>query len=533
MTIKYSISLSPPKIDPNQRLQQGLAFHQNGQMAQARKVYEEILKSHPTHADALHLLGVRELHSQAPARAVELISKSIAIFPNNPASHLNLGNALKELQRHDAALASFDNALALKPDYAMACVGKGVVLQAQQHMAAAMDCFDQAIAINPKGFEAFFNRGNLQKDTGQFEAAITSYAEAIARNPNFVEAYLSRSAMHLELGQFDAAFASFDQAIARDPSYPKSYWNKAMALLLAGHYAEGLKLYEWRWKVGFYAGKPARFPSPPWLGAESLMGKTILLHAEQGLGDTIQFCRYAKSVAALGARVILEVQEPLLALLSNLDGPSEVIARGNPLPAFDVHCPLLSLPLAFNTAVSTIPCETAYLRANPKRVDQWSTRLGPKMKPRVGLVWSGNNALVDDHTRSIPLATLLPHLPSGYEYVCLQKDIRDSDAKVLHSGAACVRPFCDALNDFSDTAALCDLMDFVISVDTSVAHLGGALGKETCVLLSHLPDWRWLTHRTDSPWYPTVSLYRQALACQWEPVVERVGMDLLARMPRA
>lgn len=517
--------MSPPKIDPNQRFQQGLAFHQGGNLAQAKVVYQEILRSHPRHADALHLLGVIELHSGAPARAAELITQSIAVFPNNPGSHLNLGNAEKALEHYDAALACYDKALALKPDYAMAFVGKGVVLQAQAHWAEAMDCFDKAIAINPAGFEAFFNRGNVQKDTGQFEAAIASYGEAIQRNPSFVEAYLSRCAMYLELGQFAAAFASFDEAIAVDRNYAKSYWNKAMALLLAGHYAEGLKLYEWRWKVGFYAGKQPRFSASPWLGAESLQGKTILLHAEQGLGDTIQFCRYAKTVAARGARVILEVQEPLVALLKTLDGPVEVIVRGSPLPAFDAHCPLLSLPLAFKTVVETIPSEAAYLRADPDRVRQWGAKLGVKKLPRVGLVWSGNKALVDDHTRSISLAALLPYLPSGFEYVSLQKEIRADDALVLDSNNA-VRHFGDALNDFSDTAALCDLMDLVISVDTSVAHLSGALGKETWVLLSHLPDWRWLTHRTDSPWYPTVSLYRQSVAGEWQQILARVAADL-------
>jgi hypothetical protein len=365
----------------------------------------------------------------------------------------------------------------------------------------------------------------LQKDTGSLDAAVVSYSEAIARNPVALDAYLNRSAALLDLRQLSSAVESFDQAIAVDPECAKAHWNKSLVLLLAGRFSEGWSGYEWRWRIGIFVGKKPRFEQPAWRGTEHIAGKTILLHAEQGLGDTLQFCRYAKLVAAMGAKVVLEVQPPLVDLLRSLDSVGEVIALGGPLPHFDIHCPLLSLPLAFNTTLETIPNETPYCHSDPERVRKWSSVLGDKTVPRVGLVWSGNKDLIDDHTRSIQLAALLPHLSPGFDYVSLQKDLREADKAVLNASGI-VRHFGADLVDFADTAALCHLMDIVISVDTSVAHLSGAMGKRTWVLLSHIPDWRWLLDRVDSPWYSSVSLYRQTAAAQWGPVLEQIGSEL-------
>lgn len=512
-------------FDVNQKFQRALTIHQRGMLDQAKSLYEEVLALQPNHADALQFLGVIELHFNRLERAVELMKRSIAVNRHNPGCHLNLGNAQKELLQYEAAIKSYDKAISLKPDYALAYCNKGVALQMLGRPESALQCFEKSISLNPGGFEAHYNRGNLHKDAGRFEAAVASYGEAIARNRGCIDAYLNRCAALLELKQLNAAIDSFDQAIAVDPECAKAYWNRALVLLLAGNFVEGWKAYEWRWKIGVFAGKKPRFQQPAWRGTEPLLGKTVLLHAEQGLGDSIQFCRYAKQVAARGARVVLEVQPPLVDLLKPLAGISEVVAFGSPLPEFDLQCPLLSLPLAFNTTIETIPCEAAYLRSDPGRVRSWAARLGERTMPRIGLVWSGNKDLVDDHTRSIALAALLPHLPTGFDYVSLQKDLRESDASTLSSNGT-VRHFGSDLIDFADTAALCDLMDVVISVDTSVAHLSGALGKKTWVLLSHIPDWRWLLDRSDSPWYPSTSLYRQTVHADWNTVLERVGADL-------
>jgi Glycosyltransferase family 9 (heptosyltransferase) len=243
------------------------------------------------------------------------------------------------------------------------------------------------------------------------------------------------------------------------------------------------------------------------------------------LGDTIQFCRYVPLVAARGARVILEVQRPLHEIMTNLAGATQVISKGDTLPDFDFHCPLLSLPLAFETRLETIPSTTAYLRAPDQTLNNWQARLGPKARPRIGLVWSGRPAHKNDQNRSISLRSLLPLLDIEATFVSLQKDVRSDDAAVLkkridvlHSG--------DALKDFSDTAALILQLDLVISVDTSVAHLAGALGEPVWILLPYNPDWRWLLDRDDSPWYPSARLFRQQQIGNWAGVIDQVKNEL-------
>jgi hypothetical protein len=297
-------------------------------------------------------------------------------------------------------------------------------------------------------------------------------------------------------------------------------------LLLTGDFEQGWPLYEQRWENKNLDLKKWTVPQPLWLGVEPLDGKTIVLHAEQGFGDTIQFCRYAKLVCALGARVILQVPKSLVPLLVGLDDVAELRDMQQPLPDFDYHCPLMSLPLAFKTTLTTIPSTTRYLQASQTKLTEWTHKLGQKTKPRVGLVWSGNPAHKNDENRSLKLEQLLTILPKGIDYICLQKEVRASDQELLNNQVA-IKTFCHALNDFSDTAALCELMDVVISVDTSVAHLASALGKATWVLLPYAPDWRWLLNRQDSPWYQSVRLYRQGEQRDWHNVLQQIANDLL------
>ncbi|PIT71198.1 hypothetical protein B9Z41_17075, partial [Limnohabitans sp. JirII-31] len=285
----------------------------------------------------------------------------------------------------------------------------------------------------------------------------------------------------------------YDKAISLKPDYAGAHWNKSLELLALGQFKEGWKSYEWRWKHEDLGSKLPNFSQPQWLGVESLQGQTILLHSEQGLGDTIQFCRYAKLVKAQGARVVMEIPAALVPLLQGLEGVDELVQSRQALPAFDYHCPLLSLPLAFKTELSTIPSPEPYLRSDKAKVNQWRIKLGPKSKPRVGLVWSGSTQHKKDHNRSLRLDELIHYLPNSFDYVCLQKEIRAVDQETLKQSR--IQYFGDELKDFADTAALCELMDVVISVDTSVAHLSGALGRPTWVLLPYVPDWRWLLDR--------------------------------------
>jgi hypothetical protein len=295
--------------------------------------------------------------------------------------------------------------------------------------------------------------------------------------------------------------------------------------LLSGDFKHGFAEYEWRWESEQLRANKRNFPQPLWRGQESVAGKTVLLHAEQGMGDTIQFCRYAPLLAERGARVILEVQKPLRELLSTLAGVAQVVSAGDPLPDFDMHCPLLSLPLAFETEPAAIPAATPYLSASPQLLKDWERRLGPHDRPRVGLVWSGSTFLKNDRNRSIALSALLPLLDIDATFISLQKDVRAKDAVTLQDRTD-IRDVRDELKDFTDTAALVSHLDLVISVDTSVGHLAGALAKPVWMLLPYVPDWRWQLDRDDSPWYPTARLFRQDEARSWQGVVARVHAAL-------
>ena len=299
---------------------------------------------------------------------------------------------------------------------------------------------------------------------------------------------------------------------------------QSIILMLNGDFTNGLPLYELRWKTKELKMKSRNFSKPLWLGEESLTGKTILLHSEQGFGDTIQFCRYAKMVRNLGAKVILEVPLPLVDLLRSLDGVDELIPKDSELSDFDFHCPLLSLPLAFKTELSSIPNAPHYIYSNQVKRKYWLNKLGAPSKKRIGIVWSGSLGHSNDRNRSLRLEEIKQYLPNGFEYISLQKEIREADQSTLINSG--IGHFGPELQDFSDTAAICDLMDLVISVDTSVAHLAAALGKPTWILLPFNPDWRWLLDREDSPWYPTVRLFRQSSTQQWSSVLKRVAQNL-------
>ena len=395
----------------------------------------------------------------------------------------------------DEALASYDQAIRFKPDYVDAHSNRGTILQHYQQWGAAMASYDQAIALDPTYAKAHNNRGNTLQ----------------------------------ERHQIDAALASYDQAIALEPDYADAYWNKGIALLLDGDFARGWPLYEWRHKALESTHPQRQFDQPLWLGQGSLQGKTLLLHSEQGLGDTLQFIRYAPLLAAQGARVVVELPRALMVLLADMQGVSQFIEQGQALPAYDYHCPLLSLPLAFGTTLDNIPAPAAYVRSLPSKRAQWAATLGAKAGLRIGIAWSGSTGHKNDHNRSITLAELLQHLPTGPQYISLQKELREVDQATLRANPQ-LRHFGPDLADFTDTAALCDLMDLVISVDTSVAHLSAALGQTTWVLLPYSPDWRWLLERSDSPWYPSARLYRQDRSMRWAGVLQRLRDDVLKRL---
>ncbi|MEO0035260.1 MAG: hypothetical protein RLZZ501_1283, partial [Pseudomonadota bacterium] len=428
----------------------------------------------------------------------------------------------------------YDRALALCPDWAEAWLNRGHALEQGGQTEAALSCYQSALALRPGWPQALANRGSALYALERFEPALAAFDQAIAAAPDQADFYYNRGLVHYAQGALTAAVADYDRALALRPDYGEAGLNRAISLLSAGDLGRGWEAFEWRWRIEPQASR-VRPPFPPrWNGETPLSGRRILIYSEQGYGDTLQMCRYVPRLAAQGARVVLEVEAELTSLLAGLDGVAAVVAKGDPLPPFDCHCPVLSLPRAFGTTLDTIPAPPAYLAADPARVAAWRQRLGPASGPRVGLAWSGNPAHRNDRNRSLAPALLAPLLDGRIDAVALQKEIRPADRPILATLPG-LRHFGDVVRDFADTAALCALCDLVISVDTSVAHLAGALGRPTWILLpAKSCDWRWLTDRADLPWYPTATLYRQQRGEAWAAVIERVGAALdrmLSRSP--
>jgi len=485
----------------------------------------------PDDAEAYKNRGNALLALKQHDAAIQSYDRAILLRPDYADAHFNRGNVLNLIEQHEAAIQSFDRAIALNPGDAEAYNNRGIALQVLKRHDAAIQSFERAIALNPGYADAFNNCGNVLKEIKRYDEALACYDKALAIKPDFAEVLSNRGSVLHELKRYDEALASYDQALAIKPDYAEAHWNESVCRLLIGDFKRGWEKHEWRWKIDALNIARRNFSQPLWLGNEGIAGKTILLHAEQGFGDTIQFARYAQAVAEKGARVILEVQPTLRPLLSDISGPYQVLSQGEPLPGFDFHCPLLSLPLAFNTRLESIPCSIPYLSARAPAVKKWKEKLGQNDAhgPRVGFVWSGNPAHKNDHNRSIALSRLVALGDLGVMPVSLQNAVRPEDERVLAANKHILH-FGSELKDFSDTAALVSLMDLVISVDTSVAHLAGALGKPVWILLPFAPDWRWLVDREDSPWYPSARLFRQPTIGDWDSVIDAVRQQLRATL---
>ncbi|HEY1475805.1 MAG TPA: tetratricopeptide repeat-containing glycosyltransferase family protein [Pseudolabrys sp.] len=494
------------------------AYHA-GKFDDAEQILQQIVAVQADHFDALHVLAVVQTAQRKNELALANYGRALAVQPNHADALSNRGNALMALDRFDAALASYDRALVARPDFAEALCNRGHALEKLGRLDEALTSYNRALALQADFVEALYNRGNALKALKRYDEALASYGRAIALRPGHADAHNNRGQALRELMRYEEALACYDRAIALQPQHVMAHCNAAALRLLLGDFGRGLPDYEWRWLKQSVLTANRLFRQPVWRG-EPAAGKTILLRSEQGLGDTIQFCRYVPLVAAAGARVILEVQEPLRALMSGL-GAAQVIAKGNRLPDFDIHCPLLSLPLAFGTRLETIPSTQAYLAAPARQAMEWQARLAATRRPRIGLAWSGRPEHERDRERSIGLRALLPLLETGATIVSLQKEVRAEDAAVLKEHGDILR-FGEALADFSDTTGLMSQLDLIVAVDTSVAHLAGALAKPVWILVTHVPDWRWLLGRDYSPWYPTARLFRQDSTCTWDGAIARV-----------
>lgn len=492
---------------------------------EALAAYERALALRPDFRDAHSGRGHALRALQRHPEALESFDKALLLQPDRAEAHLDRGVTLRVLRRLDEALASLDRAIALAPRNAAMHADKGSVLVDLKRPEAAMACFDAAIALAPQSSGPWNDKGHTLFVLGRLDEARACFERAVALDPDNAGAHANLGAVLQRMGLVSEAMASHDRAIALDPAAADAPWNKAQLLILNGDYLEGWKLYESRLDKPDFATTYYRFPQPSWRGREPLEGRRIFVHSEQGAGDVIQFCRYLPLLERRGAEIVFEVPRALVSFVSTLACRMTTLAKGDPQPAFDVWCPLMSLPMAFETTTATIPAETPYLLANVAKVAAWRDRLGRTQRLRVGLVWSGSPTHANDMNRSMALATLAPLLGLPVEWHSLQKEVREQDARFLAAHPQ-VRTHHQALGDFADTAALAACMDLVITVDTGVAHLAGAIGRPVWILLPHAPDYRWMRERADSPWYPTARLFRQPRAGDWASVVDTVRASL-------
>jgi tetratricopeptide (TPR) repeat protein len=539
-----------PVVTEDPTFTRAVGLHQRGDLRAAEELYRQIVRAKPRHAGALHLLGVIHLQRGELTEALGASEAALAIDPRNAAAWQTHGDALHDLKRHADAVQAYDRCLALDPACFVAWSNRGSALLRSRRFDEAVASYERALALAENGkarisarwlANPYLNRGAALQELGRFDAALASFDRAIAADPDLAQAHANRGCTLDCLGRPQEALSSCERAIALQPDYAAAHLNRAMALLRLGRLCEGWAEYEWRWRnLESALCRDRRLRAVPlWLGREPLAGKTILLHAEQGYGDTLQFCRYARLVSERGAQVVLEVHPALKRVLSRLQGVTQVISRDEPTPNVDFHCPLMSLPLAFGTTLATIPSGQRYLAGEPDLIARWRAHLGERRGFRVGLVWSGGLRPNEPEywsanaRRNIPLEKLRALDHPRIDYVSLQKgQPAQAEAQELQraGGAPRLLDRTQELTDFADTAALIESLDLVVSVDTATAHLAAALGKPTWILSRFDGCWRWLLGRSDSPWYPSVRLFREPAPGSWDPVVRQVREELFRRV---
>jgi tetratricopeptide (TPR) repeat protein len=565
----------------------GFAWMRAGRLADAEAIGRSVLSLIPDHADSLHLMPLLKLHQKQFDNAVKFLSLAIRHDPK-PLYLTSLGTALLSQGGHDEAVQVFDRAVRIRPDgqalieagrsgeailafeqmlklnprhwdaanraalllfraerneEALACFDicadmqpdhfptiymRALALHNLKRFKEAIDGHTSALALDPASADTCHNMGNTLRALFRPQEAIAWYDRSLALRPASPMTLGNKAVALAELRRFDEAIMVYRQAIAADPTHGVAEWNLALLQLLLGDFEAGWAGQEARWKTSSLSTGYPGFSQPKWLGVEPIAGKTVIACANEGIGDAIQFARYVPMLAARGAEVILVVHDQLCPLLSRIEGVAQCLPRSaSPLPNSDFHIPLSSLPLAFGTRLDTVPADTPYLSAPPERMQAWRERLGAHDRLRVGLVWAGNPSHKNDRNRSLPLRLMTPLLDLDASFVSLQKDPRPDDRAFLSERREIVDLTAD-LFDFTETAALISCLDLVISVDTSVAHLAGALACPSWILLPYMPDWRWLLDRDDSPWYPTAKLFRQDETHDYGRLVERVRSELRA-----
>ncbi len=495
---------------------------------EALECSQRALAIRPESAEALHLHGTALHALERDTEALACFDRALAIRPTFAEALNSRGDALRGLERHRDALACYRQALAIRPDYMQALYNRGVALDALKQHVEAVAAYGQVVAGPADSADAHLMRGNALRALDRLEEALASYERALEIQPHHAEALNNRGNVLRDLGRVEEALESYARVLSFRTEDAEAHWNASLALLTIGDYARGWAEYEWRWQTPGLKLPRHHVDKPLWLGQDDLEGKTVIVHPEQGFGDSIQMVRYVPPLAARGARVVLACHAWLAPLLATVAGVSAVVNPGEDPPAFDYHVPIMSLPHAFRTTLGDVPSQVPYLRAPEAAAQAWRRRLAPYGAHRkVGLVWAGNPKHTRDRSRSLApelLARLLD-LPDC-AFFSLQKGDRAGELSRLDPGGERVVDYSHELETFGDTAGLIDALDLVISVDTAVAHLAGALAKPVWILLPFTPDWRWMLGREDSPWYPTARLFRQRTPGDWESVVAAITSSL-------
>jgi tetratricopeptide (TPR) repeat protein len=556
--LQPAVISSDDGADLDRLVRRAVAAHQDGALAQADRLYRAVLAHDPHHFDALHLIGSLSFQRGRLADALRFLAAAVRRNARSAEALSDLGIAQHAAEQYADALASHDAALALEPSNPTYINRRAAALLRLGRATEALGELDRILGVQPDHVDALGNRGNVHLKLNRPDAAIADYDAALRIAGEGVQLLTNRAHALRRLDRLDEAVADLQRAVALRPDFAEAHFELGMALLALGDRANGWAEYEWRWATAAFAPSRRGFTSPLWTGAQKLAGRTVLLHAEQGLGDTIQFIRYVPLVARLGASVILEVQPELAALLAATEGAARVVARGDRLPHFDLHCPLMSLPRAFtllNAPMPTafphvearspderseiregfsrisalrassglrMPAVFPYIEVPAEAADRWAHRL-PARRPLVGVAWAGRATHHNDANRSLPLARLAPALRQiDLPFIALQRDLREGDAAIL-GAIPNLTDLGRGLADFTDTAAVIARLDAVVTVDTAIAHLAGALGKPLLLLLPYAADFRWLRGRDDSAWYPSARLLRQEKLGDWSGALARLA----------
>lgn len=472
--------------------------------------------------DDAHALAL-QANIAADKRQVEeglrLAERALAADPAHAPAHYSMGRLWEQADRPDRAEASYRRAIEIDPAHARAHNNLGCVLSFLGRREEALACFRRALQIDPRQPEANQNYAAMTSDVDAQDVAIAGYLEQIRNDPNDARALYNLANIYAGLGRYPEAEASLDRALALEPERAEAHYSRALLRLSSGDYAAGWREYEWRWRLDNPLSAPARrFAQPMWDGSDLGQG-ALFVHGELALGEPVQFARYARLAAARCKSVIFECAPRVKPLIERIEGVGRVTVPGDPLPTFAAHIPLFGLPRVFGTTLETIPWNGPYVRPDPERVAAWKPRLESTGRPKVGLVWSGNPQNPYNQDRSVPFTELAPLLQTpGIAFYSLQKGSR----------AAGLIDLTGYERDLQDTAAFVSQLDLVITVDTMISALAGAMGIPVWVLLNRVPDWRHHRERSDNPWYPSMRLYRQARQGEWGDVIRRVAADLSA-----